>query len=240
MSIVKISTFLNGSGIISTQDITASTSGSITFTAVQGSLPLGNAYLIVDNSGVISNNFPIFLTANASYPNKTVVLGGTGNKLNSHNNNAGFFNSPITYATMQGSNGDPLYTVSDCNYLSNSGIIHKSSAFADNLQGNWVNIILGASGTLENKRYYIQASNSDWILIGQGYTDCSNLNIRVGGALRSFEKVFSSGIIENGDTLYNTYSSGSYVMDNSGIITIYASGVGGNRPSIGGSLISLV
>jgi hypothetical protein len=240
MSTVKISTLLNGSGIISVQNITTSNSGSITFTAVQGSLPLGNAYLIVDNSGVISNNFPVFLTANASYPNKTVVLGGTGTTINSHNDNAGFFNTPITYATMQGNNGDPLYIVNDCNYLSNSGVIHKSSAFADNLQGNWVNIVSGASGTLENKRYYIQASNSDWILIGQGLTDCTNLNIRVGGALRSFEKVFSSGIIENGDTLYNTYSSGSYVMDNSGTIAIYTSGVGGSRPSIGGGLISLV
>jgi hypothetical protein len=240
MSIVKISTLLNGSGIISIQNITASNSGSITFTAVQGSLPLGNVFLTVDNSGTISNNFPLFLTANASYPNKTVVLGGAGNKSGANNINAGFFNTPITYATMQGNNGDPLYIVSDCNYLSNSGIIHKLSAFTDNLQGNWVNIISGASGSLENKRYYIQASNSDWILIGQGFTDCTNLNIRVGGALRSFEKVFSSGIIENGDTLYNTYSSDSYVMDNSGTITIYTSGVGGSRPSIGGGLISLV
>jgi hypothetical protein len=240
MSLVKISTLQNGSGTVVTQTITASNSGSITFSVNKGTLPLGNVFLIVDNSGTISNNLPVFLTSNSTFPNKTVVLGGAGNKSGSHNDNAGFFNTPITFVTSQGTNGDPLYIVSSCCYEPSSGIIRKQSSFANNLDGNWVNIISGASGTLENKRYYIQASDPNWLLIGDGYTECNNLTVRVGGALKTYEKAFSSGILLNGDTLYNTLTSGSYTMENSGMITLYTSGTGGSRPSIGGGLISLV
>jgi hypothetical protein len=240
MSLIKLSTLQNGSGIVSTQNITASSSGSITFTVNKGTLPLGNVFLIVDNSGTISNNFSIFLTANSTFPNKTVVLGGAGNKSGSHNDNAGFFNSPITFITSQGTNGEPLYNVSNCVYDTSSGIIYKTASFASGLVGHWVNVVSGGNGTLQNKRYYIQASDPNWILIGEGYTYNSNLSVRIGGALKTYEKVFSSGIISNGDTLYNTLTSGLYVMDDSGVITLYTSGTSGNRPSIGGGLISLV
>lgn len=240
MSSLILSTLPNGSGIVSNQTITASNSGSITFTVSQGSVPLGNAYLTVNNSGTLSNSLPIFLTANSLFPTKIVLLGGSGNKSGASNDNAGaYISGEQTLALVQGGNGNPLYTVNGCVYNSSSGTIIKTASFASNLKGNYVNIISGASGTLENKRYYIQASHSDWLLIGQGYTENSNINVIVGGALKTYEKALSSGIVINGDTLYSTYGSESYVTAEGNTITLSSSSSGG-RPTIGGGLINYV
>jgi len=237
---VKLNSQSNGSGVIANQTITAENSGQITITTNHGLIGLGSAYAIVYSSGLIqSEGFPVFLTSEFTTPAKTVLVGGAGTKVNNSDNNAGFFSSGQTNLTAQDTNGGPIYNISGCGYEPSSGIIYKTESFTNGLAGNWCRVSNGSNEFLNN-RYHILQSNPDWLMIGTGYTESSNLNVTIGGALKTFEKAFSSGIITNGDTLQSTYGNGSYVTEDSETITLQFSGIGGSRPSIGGGLINYV
>jgi hypothetical protein len=239
---LQVNSQSNGSGVLSYQTINSWNSGSIDFNPVKGSILTGNNYLLATtSSGLSSNGFPIFFTGSESQPIKIGVLGGNGNKSGASDNNAGaYVSSEKTLNTMQGTNGEALYTVNDCMYNGSSGVIFKSASFASGLVGNYVNIISGGTGTLQNKRYYIQNSHPDWLLIGEGYTNNNNLNITVGGALKTYEEAFSSGVLANGDTLYRSYGNESYTMENGNEITLDGASEGTGRPEIGGGLINYV
>lgn len=191
------------------------------------------------------------------YPAKTIVAGGQGTRADASDNNGGCFSSDSDYASFQDTNGGPLYTVTECAYDTDTGKITKAGEFATGLEGVWVNTREGAAGAWVEKRYWIQASDANSITIGAGLGSNADIDVWVGGALKTLEEQLVEAAEASGgyDSGYNAefdihygasiiridYPDGILELSNGDSVTLdVPAGSGGAGSLINGGLINAI
>jgi hypothetical protein len=160
-----------------------------------GNFASGSSFIVDEiNIDIHSDADPVSI----SYPAKTVIVGGQGDHSGANDDNGGGYSSDSTYLTFQGANGGPLFTIVSGTYDSNTGKITKVASFDVGLEGVWVNTREGAAGAWVEKRYYIQASDADSITIGAGLGSNADIDVWVGGALKTIEEALAEAAEASG------------------------------------------
>lgn len=226
-------------------------------TAANGS---GTSYQYLDRFNMPAANVTLYAQWKINipkYPAKTIVAGGQGTRADASDNNGGCFSSDSDYASFQGANGAALYTVAGCAYDTDTGKITKAGEFATGLEGVWVNTREGAAGAWVEKRYWIQASDANSITIGAGLGSNADIDVWVGGALKTLDEMLTEAAEASGgfDSGYNAefdihygasiikidYPDGSLELQNGDSVTLdIPAGSGGAGSLINGGLINAI